>query len=446
MKKIIFCILLIPSLLLLKSCDSPTVSEPEIALTSTDLFLSVSDVHLNHLWENTKFGWGNDSGNALWHRTKLEIEKLSKTKKPKFMVYLGDLPHHENSERSTNVGIMLKNLRALQLGIPILYLPGNNDSPGGDYHSFTDIENGKDITPFSTDPNTSDPWPILHEQSKTAQITNVDYNDDFGFYSCKVNMKPSSLHVIALNSVIFCHGQHKYQNDDGVPQDSAARLQFDWFAKKMDSYTNTDKVMIMMHIPPGMDGHTNSQGYNSKMWNEYLKYEYTPGNYISIQSAFLKEMKDHSSQITGVLTSHTHFDGLRRLNVTDSSGNPSMVGLSISTPGITIGHGNNPGFKFFKFNNKTLDLVDFETHYAVPTATTKYANSPDSLFVYQGGSYTFQEIYGGSHPKPNASIQSVINKMSSSTLINNMQQIIAVKSDQGYGNFNFTKAMDVYPD
>jgi len=149
------------------------------------------------------------------------------------MVYLGDLPHHEDSMRRTNVQVMLENLGVLNINIPILYLPGNNDSLDGDYHSFTDTSRA---TPFSTD--NKEPWPILHKSSSSTTVTNIDYNKEFGFYSADVNINGNTLKIIALNTVIFTtksydynshqvivKGKSKMVGDDGNSQQEATQIQ-----------------------------------------------------------------------------------------------------------------------------------------------------------------------------------------------------------------------------
>lgn len=422
--------------------DSDVKTTPPILSTST--FLSLSDVHLDSTIDDTEFGYNNDTGKSLWKRAKTKIESVVKAEQPKFMVYLGDLPHHEDSMRRTNVQLMLENLRNLNIDIPILYLPGNNDSLGGDYHSFTD---SVDETPFTTDSSAKNPWPVLNRSTTSTTVNMIDFKQEFGYYAADVITGKDTLKVVALNTVIFTakdydynshhvKGHHHKVGDDGISQQAAAQDQMQWFEGILDSFKATDRILIMMHIPPGIDGH--GGGY---MWNYDLKYlKVKATDSTKLQNGFLEEIEAHQPQIVGVLHSHTHLDGLRRLyNSHHSDDKNRMIGLAIATPGITIGHGNNPAFKLFRYQEKTFNLLDFETHFAVPTVITKSEKEkakdegrkpkPNSTFVFQGDSlYTFKEAYHSTNSSE--TIYDVIHQMDSTNIINNMNSILGTKSNQ----------------
>jgi hypothetical protein len=445
----LLCITLIFACKEEKKTEPIPIPEAEVETVTSSTFLSLSDVHLDSTIENTEFGYNNDTGKALWACTKTKIEKVVGKEKPKFMVYLGDLPHHEDSMRKTNVQLMLENLGDLAIDIPILYLPGNNDALGGDYHSFTDTSGD---TPFSTDTIAS--WPVLNRTSSSTTVTNIDLqHKKFGFYSAKVNTGNSKfLKIIALNTVIFTNNESSYNShtnemnkmvgDDGKSQQQAAQIQMRWLEQTLDSLKSTERVMLIMHIPPGKDGYG-----GGNMWNPKLNYTTIAGNSLKLQNAFLDLVEVKQSNITGILTGHTHLDGIRRLY--KSHHNPKsadMIGVSVSTPGITIGHGNNPAFKTFTYNEANYNLLDFKTHFAVPTEISKnaiakakvtsqkegrkVAPKPDSLFVFRGdSSYTFKESYKATSTT-DSTIYSTIYNMDKSTIINYMNSIYGAKSNQ----------------
>jgi len=196
--------------------------------------------------------------------------------------------------------------------------------------------------------------------------------------------------------------------------------------------------MLMMHIPPGKDGYS-----GGSMWNDNLYYIDTKKDTLNLQNAFLDFIEHKQSNITSILTSHTHLDGLRRLYKSHhNTEQDSMIGLSISTLGITIGHGNNPAFKLFTYNNTNFDVLDFKTHFAVPTEISKKAiekakkegrkvpPKPDSLFVFRGdSSYTFKESYKATNA-PNNTIYSTIYNMDKDSIIKYMNSIYGAKSNQ----------------
>ncbi|MEM5566282.1 metallophosphoesterase [Psychroserpens sp. AS72] len=408
---------------IIHSFDQEIVIDTMKTKSSISSFLALSDVHLNSDAGNVTFGRGNDTGDSLWARTKLKLEAVIKAEQPKFMVYLGDLPHHCDTSRVKNVTLMLEHLRSLNINIPLLYLPGNNDSLGGDYASF---QNRDSVTPFSTDKNKFDPWPILHESKGKIKISDTDFRSKFGYYATDLAIGTDTLKIIALNTVIFTKSY--YVSQDGVTQQAAAEKQFHWLEKTLDSIKTNKPILMMMHIPPGIDNYAvfdkNKKGCNNvpgPMWNPYLKVTNLNGDLLTLQNAFLNLVEGKKAQIKGILTSHTHFDGIRRLYSSKSVQNDSLIAISMSTPGITIGHGNNPGFKMYTYNDVTYDILDFETYYAVPTV------NDFGTFKFKGNlSYTFKETY-----KVLDSTQSIyesVANMSDADLKTHMSKILAVKS------------------
>ncbi|MCK8480724.1 metallophosphoesterase [Psychroserpens algicola] len=412
---------------------------------SSSTFLALSDVHLESGVGNVTFGRHNDTGDSLWARTKRKIEAVIKAEQPKFMVYLGDLPHHEDTSRVKNVTLMLEHLRALNINIPLLYLPGNNDSLAGDYYSFQDSE-GK--TPFSVDDSAADPWPILHDKSGVAKISNTDFQKQFGYYATDISVGTDTLKIIALNSVIMTRSY--YFDKDDVSQQAAAQKQFIWLEKTLDSIKTNKPILMMMHIPPGIDNYANfdstlpnnCDNVPGPMWNSSYRITNLKGDVLSFQNAFLNLVAGKKDQIKGILTSHTHFDGIRRLYSSKKVDSDSLIGISMSTPGITIGHGNNPGFKLYEYNDKTFDILDFKTHYAIPTAHNY------GTFKFIGdSSYTFKETYKISDS--NLSILESIAKMNDTDLKHYMSEILAVKSHKTSGIikcYEFDDVMNVLKD
>ncbi|WP_420572776.1 metallophosphoesterase [Kordia sp.] len=390
-----------------KTTDSNITTEATVEAienTNTAKFLSLSDVHINGNMTETEFG--NVSGTQLWSRTKTKIENTVKQEQPKFMVYLGDLPAYIDSERAQNSHLMLENLRNLQIGIPILYLPGNNDSLEGDYHSFT---NGNGNTVLTKDKDSINPWPVLNNKSTSIKVSNLDFNKEFGYYSVDLTDNGNTLKIIALNTVIFSNkietdivdnkpdkhpvynskqnAQHLYvTGDDGVSQQQATQKQMHWFEKKLKSLSSNDRVMIMMHIPIGQDGYGGSQ-----MWNPALTFTTLSGEEHNLHNGFIDLLDTYKLNITGLLNGHTHTDGLRRIYKSHKSNVANdMISYSISTPGIAVNHDNNPAFKIFTYNTISYDLLDFKTYFASPTN----ANHDGDFQFMKDSMYTFKNIYG----------------------------------------------------
>lgn len=421
-----------------KTLTEDLTKTPDTLLTYN--FLSLSDVHLHNTKKDVDYG--KTTGMSLWNRTVTQINTVSKTTKPRFMVYLGDLPNYY-SNITDNIGEVLKDFRDLDGDFPILYLPGNNDTMNGDYHSFQDGVSPNGTTIFSLDDVPSDPWPIINRNSTMTKVSNLDFKPEFGYYSVDLTIDKEVLHVIALNSVIFCNsGTHSYTPDDGVNQQQASQKQFTWFETTLDSYADTDNVMIMMHIPPGRDGH----GWNgTNMWNETIKVNTkTSKTPVVLQNAFLDVLMKNKPKLRGMLTGHTHLDGLRRLYAAnDNSDEKDLITVSVSTPGISVNHSNNPGFKSFQFNSTNFDLLDFTTYYAEPTQNWS-SDYKDADFKYLSQPYTFKGTYEITDPK--SSIFTDIKGLKDASTINNyMRKILGVYTNDPkvVGKFHFDHALDV---
>lgn len=425
--------------------ECPKVGTEATISSTTNKFIALSDVHVDGDLTETTFGSNTVSvtSEKLWLRTKAKIELTACKESPKFMVYLGDLPGYDDTERIDNTHLMLENLRNLEVDFPILYLPGNNDSLEGDYHSFS---NSAEETVLTKDEDKTNPWPVINSGSSTIKVTNLDDTQKaFGYYSVDLVDGANTLKVIALNTVIFCaKGKyHRYVDDDKVSQQNATQAQMAWLEGKLKGLAANDRVLIMMHIPPGIDGYDDGSGNYSKMWNDALTFttKDSKGKKVTyeLQDGFIQLLSDHKSNIVGMLNGHTHLDGLRRVYNSTPKQKPEFVTYSITTPGIAVNHNNNPGFKMFTYDSATFDLLDFKTYYASPTNTAK-----NGEFQYaKGASYTFRDAY--SVKDATKTIRSVIENMSTDDLVKNMGKTIGVKSNKDVNNnMNLDTALTVY--
>ncbi|WP_202552436.1 metallophosphoesterase [Ginsengibacter hankyongi] len=107
-------------------------------------FLVISDIHLNSsASQNAAHG---DTGDSLWMAAKKEIDTLIADKKPGFIIVLGDLPKHDDSTKGDSNNVRknieqvltwFKDSANIPAGVPLIYVPGNNDSWNGDYSALT---------------------------------------------------------------------------------------------------------------------------------------------------------------------------------------------------------------------------------------------------------------------------------------------------------------------
>ena len=316
-------------------------------------FLGISDIHLAAAASSTDYG--KDTDPALWEAAKKELSSLIVAKHPKFVIVLGDLPaHHDDNNRPANLFAVLKGLRQTVGSVPTFYVPGNNDSLGGDYHSFTEHTDHGDLTPLSLDPgvSTQDQWPALNvgpiicsnqtPPSDLPCLIDPETGRQFGYYSAKVDQH---LRLIVLNSVIFTG---RYISDDGVDQQTAADQEIEWLDEQLsDAQKASDSVMIAMHVPTGLDVFS---GTGARMW-------------AVDESKFNNLVKEYAHTIKGIITGHTHADEMHRFEL----GN-SLVALDISIPGLTPQHFNNPAMRYFYYDSISDDFSDLRTYYTNPQA------------------------------------------------------------------------------
>lgn len=345
----------------------------------SDYFLVVSDIHYDDTLATSEYG--KDTGVDLWQSTQDELQAiLARPVPPQFVIYLGDLPVHSNSVTSgveAGIGEVLTGLRELvqtaPRPVPLLYLPGNNDSLWGDYCEFSDTARDPE-PPYTLDDGHALDWPVVNStscarvgSSKDACVLDRSHRLD-GYYSAYPT-KDRRLRVLMMNTVMFtgttCFNSDHPWSDRGDEGDE----QLDWLKGQLDSaHDNGEKVLIGMHIPPGENEYCSHGGIEEgEMWQD-----------ADQQNTFLEHVAKHQDDIVGVFTSHTHMDEIRVLN-----GPNGPAALAVSAPGVSPNHGQNPGIKLVSFNGD-WGLTDFTTHH------TELPLGPSSTW---DDHYTFRGAY-----------------------------------------------------
>jgi len=374
-------------------------------------FLVLSDIHLHSSLVQDAIAEGAaDTGHDLWDSTQNKIRKvLAGTDgfaPPKFIVVLGDLPWHakaafpeELESARANSGQVLRDLRTLaeNAHIPLVYVPGNNDPWEGDYHPFSTKIFNNDATGT---------WPLIHPNALngTSEASLIDGSKiDMGYYSAYPLGKAGNLRVIALNSTIF---SHKYT--DEAHQQADATAQINWLSAQLEqAKSNNERVLITMHVPPGLDGYKKKDFWHKTMLSN--------GTYV--QNAFIGLLDKYQDRVIGLLSSHTHMDGLRKIY----SKGGKLIAVDISVPGITPGHGNNPGIKMVSYNPDSYALLNF---------TTLFENFYPAKKVTGWGAdeFDFRTVFGC---RGAGSMLNCLDTMSNETLQNGIQSIYKVKNGRG---------------
>lgn len=330
-------------------------------------YLHISDIHLDDFGD-TLSSKHPDTQPSLWTATQEALRSVIACRPPAFVLFTGDLPGHfdcgpgycpirepddpnhaQFEHHAHNVHAVLEGLAAAAGTVPLLYLPGNNDSLGGDYFASTDAA-GK--TPF--DGLKADyPAPGASKAcaAKWSEPCTVDESGIAqGYYSAR---PIDGLRVIALNSVIL---GTKYDAMGGESQASAADTQLAWLEGQLSALEAGEKVLLAMHIPPGIDAYS-----GHLMWGPKGA---SPSPW---QDRFVAAVDGASAAIVGIAYGHTHYDELRRMHRGSDESGP-VIEIGISAPGITTNHGNRPGFKLVSFDaNK--ELTDFVTLHSTAQAT-----------------------------------------------------------------------------
>ncbi len=323
--------------------------------------LVLSDVHIQaHHDSKTRFYRSDTGRQHLWPQTVHYAKHLAQQEHIKFALLLGDLPaHHSNATDILHASrVAFKGMRKIthRLQTPWFYLVGNNDSPRGDYHSFTHLNkqsgqyaniltvNGMSIPGGHVAATCSANKPCIINRDS---VKNIPYF--FGNYSA-YPLRSHHMRLIVLNSVIFLSpsrwpwGAH-YRSDDGFSQQQAIQHTLSWFAKQLaDAHRHHESVLLAVHIPPGM----NSMEHRA-FWLP------RPSRVI------LSLLKRYHQNIVAMLNGHTHFNAIRELRL--SSDNHTDV-LAITAPGITPLHQNNPGLDVLSFrqHNQHITLYDVTVH------------------------------------------------------------------------------------
>ncbi|QJB69940.1 metallophosphoesterase [Parasphingorhabdus halotolerans] len=372
-----------------KASELVVEPEEEVVAVSTvaapspqGAFMLLSDVHLGLDKSQASGKWycqyQCETDDALWTSAQNEAINLVNQNSAEFIIYTGDLSAHNESDsnRKSEFGQVLDGLENIssKTGKPLLYLPGNNDSDDDDYCAFT--FNSEDPFDSAANPNN---WPVA---GGNANIISRDAAN--GYYSVYPLGKPAAgtgapaLRVIALNTVIF--NKHYVgprfgcnQSNYRTRQQSDSDNQLEWLSAQLaDAASKKEKVILAMHIPPGYDGLGGSDN-----WHYSLNYLATGKNPLRqykgqwIQDVFLQIVAHHQSEIVGMVTGHTHLNGIQRMH--DCSAQQAFTELGVSASSIVTDHGSNPALKIFSYGDD-YEWTGNTTYFATRPSDTSEIN------------------------------------------------------------------------
>ena len=240
--------------------------------------------------------------------------------------------------------------------VPVYFALGNDDSACGDYR---------------VDPG----GPFLAQLADSLEVlrNHPDAAADFrvaGFYELP-HPTLANHEILVLNTVLWSRSYAICGSDSGDP----GNAEMQWLGWQLyRAKTSGNKVMLMMHIPPGIDSYKSSHAGAGKAATEFWQSHFF--------TQFLSLMKTYSSIVQIALAGHTHMDDFRVLTL---GGSASPIVFRI-TPAISPIFGDNPAFSVLQYQVSTGEVSDIATYYL-----DLAGGGPDPNWALE---YRFSTAYG----------------------------------------------------
>jgi len=360
--------------------------------SSANTFLVASDLHFNPvadaglvpkliaadptMWEailrrSQPAAFSQYGEDTNWWLLRSALDAMRSTlPHPAFILVTGDLLAHEFPQRyqrtahdsspegyrkfvRKTVEFLALELRKRFPATQILLTPGNNDDDCGDYN----IEAG---------------GPFLHDTAAVARkLARAD--DEFssswealGSYDVP-NPAIRGARIISLNTIFFSKKYRAEQFSAGcatVPSNAASGL-VAWLEARLSRAKQAhEKVWLMFHIPPGMDGYSSIQQYE---WEVKQHSDQPPAQLCAAAlvpmwapkwtEQFDALLQKYQGTVVASFAGHTHADDFRVINAATNS--PSFV---LINPAISPIYNQNPAFRVATFA-KDGSLADDSVYY-----------------------------------------------------------------------------------
>lgn len=360
-------------------------------ISSTNQLLIASDIHFNPMadpslvaslssadptkWESilkrskvTAFSpYGQDTN---WWLLQSTLNQMQKTlPNPAFIMITGDLLAHDfpntfanamhDNDREHYRAFVLKTVEFLALEFrkrfgdtKVLLAIGNNDEECGNYS----------IHPFGTF--------LLDTADLSRDLAHAD--EEFitswralGSYNIPHPSIPG-IRIITLNTVFFSNKYRATSFQDGcapVHSTGAADL-LAWLESNLArARDGNEKVWLVFHIPPGIDGYSTMQQYLSlsngataptaQLCSKAIVPMWVP----TWTAQFDSLLEKYQGTVAASFAGHTHADDFRLIN--GNGANPSFV---LINPAVSPIYGQNPAFRIATFSADGM-LSDQTTYY-----------------------------------------------------------------------------------
>ena len=374
---------------------------PAVTRAADAKFLLVSDLHFNPMadpslvaelekaeperWEaildrTTPIAFSQYGSDTNWWLLKSAMKQLPATlRHPTLVMVTGDFLAHNfpatyrNATHDTDAehyrAFVLKTAKFLALelqrnfpGTKIFITPGNNDNDCGDYT----IEANGDF---------------LNNTAGVAR--DLAGGDDRFAASWKAlgsfNVPHPALHgvrIISVNSIFLSQKYQALSSAHGcapVSSTAAADLLV-WLEQNLASAAQANqKVWLMFHIPPGIDGYASAMKQQSEIKGGAPDNADTCGNSIvpmwvpEWTAKFDALLAKYHSTVIASFAAHTHSDDYRLIG----AAGPERE-FVLMNPAISPIYSQNPGFRVVSYNRDGV-VTDQSTYYLtnLPVASAK---------------------------------------------------------------------------
>jgi sphingomyelin phosphodiesterase acid-like 3 len=286
-----------------------------------------------------------------------------------FAIALGDYLRHDFEAAFVKTGADQKEFAAFatktavyvsrtlqaKLGVPVYLALGNDDSPCGDYK----------MAPGS-------PFLAALADSLDVLVQNPEAAADFragGFYELPHPTVPN-YEILVLNSVLWS----SFYSNCGADKSDPGAAELDWLSSKLyRAKTLGNRVILVMHIPPGIDSYNSAKAGSNKPATEFWQNRYF--------TRFGELMQSYGEIVEVAFAGHTHMDDFRVLST------PSGAAVAFRiTPAVSPIFGNNPAFSICDYSLSTGGISDLATYFL---DLAKGGDNPEWAFEYR-----FSKAYG----------------------------------------------------
>ncbi len=306
---------------LIASCLAAAIPAAAESSSNEQVWLAVSDVHLNIFNRSVRPSPNATDTNATLFESALrQMERAAQD--PAVVLLPGDFLVHNfrrhvpaNAGTPDEAGIRTMRWIAGKLGrafpkAQFAIALGNNDAPCGDYKS-------DDRSAYLA--AVGSVWaPLINRNGASP-----DFSASFlrgGYYTSRLPLH--GLRLVVLNTVLL---SSEYGGNCGGDDSQAASDELAWLRTKLRGTPSGTHNVVMMHVPPGFDAFSTDYVHGFLTW-PFLKPRYNP--------QLVEALAAPSNRIIYAIAGHTH-----RFDFRLAGGVPIVVLGSLSPV-----YGNNPAF------------------------------------------------------------------------------------------------------